>query len=97
MTREEMEYRDVLKALKVVLETSNGKVVFKYLFKNFMVGKLPDTGLTGHLMREALGFYRAGQSIFELTTAADTITSSKLLAELRREELDVEEILSVNE
>lgn len=82
--REAQERRDVLLHLRSVLKTQSGQEVFKYLFKHFEVTKLPDVGLTDELLRDKLGFLRAGQIVFELASEADAVIASNLLAQNER-------------
>jgi hypothetical protein len=83
--REAIEHREVLEDLRVILSTAAGQRFFKYLFKNFSVGEMPPLGLEGELLREQLGLYRAGHSIFELASEANPAVAGSLLAQKEKE------------
>lgn len=79
-----LEHQDVLLAMRAVLNTNEGVKLFKYLFKHFEVASVPERGLSNDDLQEYLGFLRAGNSIFKLTSEACSEISSKILAELER-------------
>jgi hypothetical protein len=82
---ERFEHRDALLNLRAVLATSQGQNLFKYLFKAFDVAQLPIEGLEGEALREALGFLRAGSSIFKLASEANPALAGALLAQVEKE------------
>jgi len=83
--REAIEHRDVLLAVRSVLDTKSGKALFKYLFSHFEVGNVPPEGLEGNVLFEFLGFLRAGNSIYKLTCEADAETAASILAQIEKE------------
>lgn len=83
--KEAIEHRDVLLAIRAVLATASGKVLFKYLIKSFDVNELPEIGLEGSILMDRLGFLRAGNSIFKLLAEADAGIAGNLLAEIEKE------------
>lgn len=83
--RERIEHKDALINLRAILSTRPGQDFFRYLFKSFDVGELPEIGLTGEFLSDKLGFLRAGNSLFKLATEADLITAARLLAEVEKE------------
>lgn len=83
--KEAIEHRDVLMDIQAIFSQKNGKNFFKYLFKHFNVGEMPETGLQGDMLHEALGLHRAGNSIFKLAAEADPQIAASLLAEIEKE------------
>ena len=79
------EHREMLEDLKVVMSSSHGQRFIKYLFKNFCVGEMPPAGLDGDDLREQLGFFRAGHSIFEIASEANPTVAGSLLAQKEKE------------
>lgn len=86
--REAIEHRDMLLDIRALLATSSGKNFFKYLFKHFQVGELPEMGLDGTMLADTLGFLRAGNSVFKLVAEADAEMAGKFLAENEKEKYD---------
>jgi hypothetical protein len=86
--KEALEHRNVLMDIRSVLETTQGKNFFKYLFKYLDVGELPPIGSEGSMLMDRLGFLRAGNSIFKLAAEADAKVAGVLLAELEKERYD---------
>lgn len=82
--KEQMEHRDVLLAIAVLLKQKEGIQLFSYLFKNFEVTSLPDKSLKGDELHEYLGFLRAGNSIYKLASEADSEISASILAKMER-------------
>lgn len=82
------EHQQMLMDLSLVLKTEAGKNLIKYFFKSFGVTELPPRGLPNDLKDEYLGFLRAGQSIFEIVSQADTIKAGLILAEIQKEKYD---------
>ena len=80
-----LEHQNVLLAIGAILKTSEGWQLFKYLFKNFDVGKLPDIGMQPELRDEYLGFLRAGNSIYQLVCEADNEMGASILSKIQRE------------
>lgn len=83
--KERIEHRDALLAIRQIAVTSHGRSFFKYLFKAFEVGNLPQAGLERDLLLETMGFMRAGNSIFKLVAEANPEVAGALLAELEKE------------
>lgn len=83
--QEASEHRDVLLAIAAVINTNEGKTLFKYLFKSFDVAQLPGEGMDGKLLYEYLGFLRAGNSIFKLASESASETAAGILAKIERE------------
>lgn len=83
--KEAQEHRDVLLALKAILASPQGKILFRYLFKNLDVACVPEQGLDGAMLMERIGFLRTGNEIFKLACEADAKTSSEILCEVERE------------
>lgn len=82
---ERIEHRDALLDVRAVLATNSGRNFFKYLFKNFEVGHLPELGLEGQLLFEKMGFLRAGNSIFKLLSEANAEMAATILAQIEKE------------
>lgn len=82
---EAIEHRDVLLDIRAILATASGRNFFKYLFKHLEVAELPPLGLEGVLLNDKLGFLRAGNSIFKLTSEADAAMAATLLAQTEKE------------
>jgi hypothetical protein len=83
--KEAIEHRDVLLAIRAVLATVSGRVLFKYLFKHFGVTELPQIGLDERILSENLGFLRAGNSIFKLVAEANAEVAGELLATIEKD------------
>lgn len=83
--REQSEQQAVLIAIASLIKTSDGKKIFKYLFKSLDVTGLPDLEMKDNKLHEYLGFLRAGQSIYNLTCAADPDAAALILSKLERE------------
>lgn len=86
--QEELEHRDVLLAIAVILKTNEGLQLFRYLFKNLEIATVPDPGMEGTELHDYLGFLRAGNSIYKLACEADFKITASLLAKLEREKYD---------
>lgn len=86
--REEIEHRDTLLDLRAILKTPEGWRFFKYLFKHFDIAKLPEMGLDQNQLMDRLGVLRAGQSIFELASQADSKIAGEILAVVKKEEYE---------
>ena len=86
--QEQLEHRDVLLALGVLLQMKEGQQFLKYLFKHFDVACVPEIGLEGKELHEYLGFLRAGNSIYKLVCEADFEKAALLLSKLERERYD---------
>ena len=89
MTQEEIkaaiEHRDVIDDIRAILATSSGQRFFKYLFKSFDVGHVPEMGLREDILMDRIGFLRAGHSIFKLAAEANADITGALLAQKERE------------
>jgi hypothetical protein len=85
---EALEHRDVLLALREILATQSGQMFFKYLFKHFEIGLLPEVGVEGTLLHDHIGFLRAGVSIFELASEANPQLSAGILADIKKEKYE---------
>lgn len=83
--RERKEEQLAFNAISRILKTDEGVDLFKYLFKNFEVGTLPDRAMSGDELHEYLGFLRAGNSIFKIASAADSEASAAILANIEKE------------
>ncbi len=83
--KEDIEHRDVLLAIGSLLKTPEGLNLFKYLFKNFEVANLPDKSLEGIELHEALGFLRAGNSIYKLACESASEIAGSIIAKIERE------------
>ena len=86
--QEANEHQDALLAVSSILKTKEGLILFKYLFKNLDVTRLPDRDLPPELLKEVLGFLRAGRTVYEIACEADSETAAKLIAKLERERHD---------
>lgn len=82
---EEKLNNDTLGALKKILTTEEGVILFTYLFKNLDVTCVPEQDMIGDTLQEYLGFLRAGNSIFKLASNANSEVSAKILAQLERD------------
>ena len=80
-----IEHRDVLLAIRAILATASGPVLFRYLFKHFEVAQLPEVGMEGTILADKLGFLRAGNSIFQLVAEASPEVAAQLLAHNEKE------------
>lgn len=83
--QEAIEHRDVLLAIAAIIKTDEGRKLFKYFFKNLEVATLPDRSLEGNTLHEALGFLRAGNSIYKLACESASETAASILAKIERE------------
>lgn len=83
--REQLEHRDVLLAIGVLLKLKEGQQLFKYLFKNLEITTAPVQGMEGNELHEYLGFLRAGNSIYKLVCEADADIAASILSKLERE------------
>ena len=83
-----LEHRDVLLAIAALLKRPEGLTLFKYLFKNLDVTKLPEQDMEGNVLHDYLGFLRAGSSIYKLACEADSDIAASILAKLERERYD---------
>jgi hypothetical protein len=86
---DKLEHEQVLSDIRLILGTQHGKRFFKYLFKHFGVSELPPAGLDENLLKDMMGFFRAGGSIFDLAAQADSINAGLILAEIQKEKYDV--------
>jgi len=86
--KEQLEHRDVLLAIGVLLKMKEGKQFFKYLMKSLDVGTVPEEGLEGFPLHNYLGFLRAGNSIYKLICEADFEEAALLLSKIEREKYD---------
>ena len=86
--QEAIEHRDILLDIRLLLSNPAGQRFFKYLFKHFQVGELPEMGLDGVLLADTLGFLRAGNSVFKLVAEANTEVAGRLLAENEKDKYD---------
>lgn len=83
------EHETMLEALAFLISTSQGKIFLKYLLKHFAVGEMPPIGMPDGIKEEYMGLLRAGNSIFEIMSQADSIKTGLLLAEIQKEKYDV--------
>lgn len=81
---EDVEHRDVLLAIGVLLKSAEGIQLFAYLFKSLDVATLPERGLEGNDLHDHLGFLRAGNSIYKLVCEADPEIAASILSKLER-------------
>lgn len=86
--KELLEHRDVLRSLKLVLATPEGKSFIKYLLKSFDFGEQPVFGLEGAQLADRIGFLRAGNSVFKLACEADHEITGKIVGEIEKEKYD---------
>jgi hypothetical protein len=78
--KEALEHDQVLKDLREVISTDQGKSFIAYLFKSFGVGTLPEQGITGDLLMDHIGYLRAGEAIFQLVSEANAQVAGTILA-----------------
>lgn len=83
--REQIEHQNLLVDIQNVLTTKSGKNLFRYLLNSLDVGGLPEQGLPENMMREYLGFLRAGQSIYRILAQASPDAAATLLASIEKE------------
>lgn len=83
--QEEHEHQDAVLAVAAIIKTPEGEKLFRYLFKSFEVGNLPDRSIVGDDLHEYLGFLRAGNSIYKLTCEGDHRIAAAILSKLERE------------
>lgn len=88
---EAIEHKNVLLAIKELLKCSEGKTLFKYLFKNLDVTCVPE-GLEGNMLYEYLGFLKAGNSVYKLVSQADFKEAALILSEIERERHDNQQL-----
>lgn len=88
--REENEYKNAIEDVRAMLATLHGQRFLKYLFRTLNVGKMPEQGLDGMMLGEALGFHRAGASIFELVSIANFEMAGRLLGQKEKENYELE-------
>lgn len=86
--QEQIEHRDVLLAIGVLLKSKEGKQLFNYLFKTIDVITAPEQGLEGNMLHEYLGFLRAGNSIYKLVSEADYEEAALILSKIERKKYD---------
>lgn len=79
------EHQITLMAVASLLQTKEGKQLFKYLFKNMEVMTTPPLGMSGMDLHEYLGFLRAGNSIYKLACEANSEEAALILAKLERD------------
>lgn len=82
------EHETMLLDLGLILSTPHGQNFIKYLLKHFGVGDLPEINMPDKLRDDYIGFLRAGQSIFEIVSQADTIKAGLILAQIQKEKMD---------
>lgn len=82
-----------LDACRKVLSTPEGAELFKYLFKHFQVAELDNFMVEDSLMREALGFRKAGNSLYSLACKAYPEAATKILTEKEKERLHVQRLI----
>lgn len=80
-----IEHRDMLLDVRQILSSSSGQRFFKYLFKHFGAGQLPEKGLEGVDLHERIGHLRTGRAIFELASEANAELAGQLLAQNEKE------------
>lgn len=83
--KEQIEHQNTLVDIRNVLSTKAGKSFIKYLLKHFEMGTLPEQGLPDPLLREYLGFLKAGQAVFAIVSQASPEDAALLLAQIERE------------
>jgi len=83
--KERVEHREALIAINSFIQTEQGKKFFYYLLKNFNVLDTPDEDLEDKKLYEALGFWKAGNSIFKLMCEANAEEAALLLAKKERD------------
>lgn len=86
--KELLEHREVLRNIKVVLTTAEGRSFLKYLLKNFDFGEQPVLGLEGVQLADRIGFLRAGNSVFKLACEADYEITGKIVGEIEKEKYE---------
>lgn len=75
------EQSDAVNAIKELVKTKEGMLLFHYLVKILDVGELPD-----HLEdAERLGFLRTGKTIYNLLAMADLGRASQIFADVQIE------------
>lgn len=79
----------MLANLKIILSRPEGKAFMKYLLKHFGVGEYPPAAMDEAILRDFMGFSRAGQSIFSIAAQADQLTTGILMAEIQKEKYNV--------
>ncbi len=87
--KDEVEKRDIEEAIKTMMSSSQGKVFFKYLLKEFKVGELPPVGMEGPLLHDYLGFCRAGSNLFDIIINACPVETALILADIIKENRNV--------
>ena len=71
--------------VQAILSTKAGRSFIKYLFDSLGVGECPPEGLLEPYLREQLGLYRVGQSVFNLVSQANPEIAGQIFAQLQRE------------
>lgn len=83
------EFDTMIASLKLLLNKPEGKVFIKFLLKHLGVSSVPPVGLDADLLRDWIGFSRAGESIFSLVSIAEPTITGILLAEIQKEKYNV--------
>lgn len=88
INQEQLAYRAVLNDIQNVLATKHGRNFMKYLFENFEVGTLPEVGYPEHMLKDRLGFLRAGSEIFRIVAVANPEVACTILAQIEKEKYE---------
>lgn len=84
-TKLAIEHRDVLLAVRAVLNTPSGKTFLKYILKSLSANQSPEQGLEGNALHDRLGVIRAGNSIFKIACEASAQITAALVCEIEQE------------
>ena len=84
-TKLAQEHANCVAAIRAIVETTSGREFFKYCFKEFGVGTLPEPGINGEYLHGLLGHLRAGTAIFSLVAEAHAEFAGRLLADVQKE------------
>ena len=79
-SREIADHQNALLNIRALTALPSGKAFIKYLFKSLGATELPERGLQGVELFEALVFHRAGNTVFKLVSQADPEVAAELLA-----------------
>lgn len=80
---------DAVMDLRAILVTSYGRRFFKYIFDTFDVGEYPEIGTENDILRDQLGFLRAGKSLFSLAAQANPEVTGQIMAEVEKERYEI--------
>lgn len=82
---EEVQRRDAVEAMKILLGFPPGREVIRHLFRMGGVGTLPDDGLLPDFLRSEIGKLKLGREIYQLVSEADHQQAALILSDVEKE------------